>query len=561
MADHLSDCNSTRLYALAQEHEAHGRAEQALDCYKQILNFEPTHIAGLTALGALLRKHGNAEASLVPFREVTRIAPADPFGFFNLGLACADLLMTDSAHACFVKTLELDPGLTDARFALGRLLMTMGMADRAFECFETVCAAVPGNQLYRSSLLFCSLHLPGRTAGELLEFHRQWERDTALCESGFGQWDNSPIAGRPLRVGYVSADFYRHPVAWFIEPVLQYHDQAAYTIVCYSDVVVSDSVTDRFKSLAGEWCDCSKMGNDELTNRICKDRIDILVDCGGHTSRGRLPVFGAHPAPVQVSWLGYPFSTGMQAMDYRIGDWCTDPQGAEKHYVEKLARLPGPFFCMQKPWHWLEPEEPPCVTRGVVTFGCTHRLSRLNDAVLCLWGRILQAVPNSRLLVFRDSIGKKTENALKARMERCGINIGNVDFGTVAPVRENLISVYRNIDISLDTFPWSGHTMACESLWSGVPVITIKGESHRERMVASLLESCGLMRWCVATTDEYVSVATSVAADSDNLARLRKSLPEILANAPVCDCRTFTVGLESLFREMWHTWCRARTGA
>ena len=388
----------------------------------------------------------------------------------------------------------------------------------------------------------------------LLAEHRGWGKSQAAGIVPYTSYDNSREPDRPLRIGYVSPDFRRHPVAFFVEPILEHHDRQKFENICYAQVASPDAFTERFKQLAGSWHNICGLTDEQLAEQIRADRIDILVDLAGHTAKNRLLAFARKPAPVQVSYLGYPNTTGVAAIDYRLTDAIADPLDEPPLYVEQLVRLPG-GLCCYRPFDDAPAVTPlPSLSRNFITFGSTHSLAKLNSRVLELWGRILHEMPSARLLVCRNSLTGETKDYFREQFAIHGCDIERVEFrGGVGLGNDKHWPIYSEIDISLDAFPWCGHTTACESLWMGVPIITLYGDRHSGRMVASVLTSLGLTDWIAKTPDEYVNLAVRMAHDRQRLTALRTSLRHQIQESPLCDGLTFTRGLEAAYRKMWQT--------
>jgi predicted O-linked N-acetylglucosamine transferase (SPINDLY family) len=279
------------------------------------------------------------------------------------------------------------------------------------------------------------------------------------------------------------------------------------------------------------------------------DRIDILVDLCGHTGC-RLGVFARRPAPVQVTYLGYPNTTGLSAMDYRLTDAVADPPGEPVCHTEELVRLPGGFCCYAPPAGIPEPNPLPAQVAGFLTFGSLHKLAKLNDRVIDLWCALLRPVPSSRLLLFRDNLRGQVRDNLRRRFIERGVDEQRLVFPDGVP-GHNFLQVYHAVDIALDVFPWNGHATACESLWMGVPVLTLAGNRHAARMVASVLTQLGITDWIARTPEEYTAKAACWSGRIDELAALRSSLRERMRISPLCDGQRFTRELEAAYRQMW----------
>jgi predicted O-linked N-acetylglucosamine transferase (SPINDLY family) len=316
-------------------------------------------------------------------------------------------------------------------------------------------------------------------------------------------------------------------------------------------------MTARLKNLSRDWRSINGMTDLEASDLIKADDIDILVDLAGHTAKSRLRLFAYQPAPIQVTYLGYPYTTGMATMQYRLTDAVADPPDEPASHIEELWRLPGGFCCYAPPPKSPDVGPSPAQQKGHVTFGSLHALHRLNPGVIDLWSAILRAVPTAHLLIFRHTLqGKMKEGLLKQFTDR-GIDPGRIELrhGFSRDDTSRYLEVYNDVDIALDTFPWSGHTTACEAMWMGVPVITLRGTRHAGRMVASVLTQIGMTDMIAETPEQYLEKAVQVAQDIDALARLRGEMRSRLQNSPLCDGKAFTRNLEAAYREMWNRWC------
>lgn len=356
-------------------------------------------------------------------------------------------------------------------------------------------------------------------------------------------------------MGYVSPDFHAHSVAYFIEPVLARHDPAAVETYCYAEVAQPDAFTEHMKTLAAHWRGTFGRSDDEVADMIRNDAIDILIDLAGHTAHNRLAVFARRPAPVQVTYLGYPNTAGLPQMDYRLTDAAADPPGQEVYYTESLVRLPQGFLCYAPPHESPAVGPLPAATGGCITFGSFNALPKMNNEVIALWARVLQSVPGARLILKNKSLqDAKTCERYRQHFhppERIEL------LGWLDDPADHL-SIYHRVDIALDTFPYNGTTTTCEALWMGVPVITLAGERHAGRVGLSLLTQLGLTELIAKTPDEYVRLAVALAGNRERLAALRAGLRERMRRSPLCDAQSFTRDLEAAYREMWHKWCEGR---
>jgi predicted O-linked N-acetylglucosamine transferase (SPINDLY family) len=430
-----------------------------------------------------------------------------------------------------------------------------GEMRRAVECYRRALALDPDSPSAQSNLLACLNYLPEMSTAELLAEHRRFgERLEAPLRARWGAHANSRDPDRRLRVGYVSGDFREHAMAFSIAPVLAHCDPDRFETVCYATNAFADDVTARLRGLAHQWRSVVGASDEDVAERIRRDGIDILVDLSGHTALNRLPVFARKPAPVQVAWLGYVTSTGLTAMDYRLTDARADPPGAdESGYTETLVRLP-----------WVTVFEPaaaspsvaplPALVGGGLTFACLNHLAKVTPEVVALWARILLAMPDSRLLIGNagdENVQRRLADAFAAH----GVAAARLAFRPKLPLG-GFLALHREIDLALDTFPYSGGATSCHSLWMGVPFVTLAGDRYMARMGLSLLEQVGLGEFVARTQAEYADLAVRTARDRGRLAQLRSTLRQRVAASPLVDASGFVRSLESAYKEVWRAWCR-----
>jgi protein O-GlcNAc transferase len=367
---------------------------------------------------------------------------------------------------------------------------------------------------------------------------------------------NDPNPDRRLRIGYISPDFRDHPVGRFMLPLLKSHDHREFEIFCYGDGAAPDEMTAKLQTCADIWRHTAGQTHADL---IRQDRIDILVDLAGHTLNNRLLVFAQKPSPVQITYLGYPGTTGLAAMDYRLTDVNADPPGeTESFCTEELIRLPRTAWCFSALDENPAIADPPAVRAGHVTFGSFNNLAKLNPPLLQLWAKILQSIPNSRLLLKAKALNSKSvQDRLRESASTAGIPADRLDLcGWLSPVDH--LARYSRIDIALDTYPYHGTTTTCEALWMGVPVITLAGSVHLSRVGVSLLSNAGLPELIAQSPEDYVSIATELAGDLPRLADLRRTLRQRMETSPLMDAAQFARDVESAYRAVWRRWCQKR---
>ncbi|MCD6305110.1 MAG: hypothetical protein J7M32_02335, partial [Deltaproteobacteria bacterium] len=413
----------------------------------------------------------------------------------------------------------------------------------------------PGYAEAHSNLLFAMQCDPD--VGDMEIFRESvnwWRRHGAghAREAGRGK-DQDP--GRRLRVGYVSPDFREHSVSRFFLPLIENHDRKAVEVFCYGDVKRPDRMTARIRELADHWRSIVGLGDDAVARQIREDRIDILVDLAGHTGGNRLLVFARRPAPVQVTWLGYPGTTGLGVMDYRLTDHVADPEGdADRWHTERLVRLSEGFLCYAPPEEAGEVCSLPALKEGRVTFGSFNNFSKMNEQVAAVWSRILLSVPGSLLMLKSKSLrdagvrGRCLEMFL-----RNGISEDRIVFeGYARTVKDHLL-LYNRVDMGLDPFPYNGTTTTCEALWMGVPVVTLKGGRHAARVGASILTQVGLSDLIADTKEAYIRKAVELARDPGRLKALRAGMRDRLRKSTLLNGPGFAAAMEAAYQGMWRT--------
>ncbi|MEM9627542.1 MAG: hypothetical protein AAGA21_14990, partial [Pseudomonadota bacterium] len=361
---------------------------------------------------------------------------------------------------------------------------------------------------------------------------------------------------RRLRIGFVSPDFRSHSVAYFARSYFGAFDRDRFDVVAYASVAKPDLVSEDLRSLVTEWRNVFDLNDQMLAELIRQDRIDILIDLAGFTRDNRLLVFTARPAPIQMTYIGYPNTTGLPAIDYRITDWITDPEGVDDDYSETLIRMPGCFLNYAIPAHAPPVEPGPCEKRGYITFGSFNNFAKINPKLLALWADVLHAVPDSRILFKSTSSGDPTaQEVIRGELECLGIDPVRVLFNGFEPTPQNHLAVYNEIDIALDTFPYHGTTTTCEALWMGVPVVTLRGDRHASRVGASLLTAIGFPAGIAENAEDYVTTARLLAENPGLLKTARRTLRDTVVGSSLCDGRSHAAMLEQAFRAVWQIWC------
>ena len=533
-----------------------GRHPDAIRCFRETLRRQP-QLAEINAhLGESLLAMGKLEEAAAAYRVLIEADPDSYAAYNNLGNIYRTLSQHEEAGHCYRKAIALKPDLSRAHNNLGNIHKVRGQDEQALSCYRRAMELDPAFWQAHSNLLLCLNYLPDYEPKQLFDEHVRWGAIHAPADRMRQHHPNVRECDRRLRVGYVSPDMRVHAVATFFEPLIENHNPQEVEIFCYAEVPRPDATTERLRSLASGWCDTVGMTDDELAQRIYQDHIDILVDLAGHTANSRLPVFGYRPAPVQVSYLGYPNTTGVEAINYRFTDVIADPDGSEPFYSEELVRLEGGLTRYRAPEHTPEVGPLPAATSGIITFGSLNNLVKMNEQVLDLWSQVLHAVPGSRLLLFRDMLQDTIKEQYREWFADRGLGPDRVELRGERVSTGAHLAVYNEIDIALDPFPWNGHVSSCEALWMGVPVVTLAGPTHAGRLCASVLHQLALDELVADSPGQYVGIASALATDRRHLSALRENLRRRMQQT-VCDGGSLARAVEKAYREMWRRWCSA----
>jgi len=429
----------------------------------------------------------------------------------------------------------------------GRVMTQSGRSGDAVEVLAEACAIEPDNQnIYALSILAQNYRSTAYEA-ELVDSTIRWGQAIAVSSEQFVHCKNSSKG--KIRVGYVSADFRRHSVAYFIEPILYSHDKNAFEVYGYSFTTNTDDVTLRMSEMCNCWRDVSSMTEKDVAQLIYDDQIDILIDLGGITYNG-IKVFSGKPAPVQATFLGYPNTTGLSCIDYRFTDEICDPRPSHDNYTEELVELKSGFLTFAPPEESPEVSVPPFEKNGFTTFGSFNIFAKVTDETLDVWSKVLQRVPASKLLLkSKLFVDKTTCDDIIERFNQRGVCRDRLILRGWAETLTSHLDIYNEVDIALDTFPYNGTTTTCEALWMGVPVISLYGGVHRSRVGLSILSQVGLASFAVNNPRDYIKQAVRLAENNKGVAELRKSLREVLATSPVCDAVSTAREMEQCYRQ------------
>lgn len=541
---HLGTC------CLAQE-----RLEESINAYQQAIRINPQFTEAVNNLGVANARLKRMDDAVRAFELAIAMRPNWAEPCISLGNLYVQYERLDDAAAAFRRAMVAEPKNAEAYVLLGGTIARLGNLPEARACFLEALRINPRNVTAQSNVLLALNYDTQVELPVLFMEHRWFDYLQGQGFSPVAPYRNTRDANRPLRVGYLSPDFRRHPVAWFMLPIFNAHDPKQVQIFAYVQQNEVDPITQQLQSRCAGWRKIVGVPDQQVAEQIRKDEIDILVDLAGHTGGNRLGVFTYRPAPIQMTYLGYPNTTGLSSVQYRITDAITDPPGERSFYSEELLRLPGTFCCFGEPENAPEVSAPPVEQNGFITFGLLHKLAKLNEKMIDAWAAIARNVPNSRLLIFRNTLDRSVQERLKEQFDARGVSADRLDLH-FSPARDGShLSMYGKIDMSLDSLPWSGHATTCESLWMGVPMVTLRGDRHAGRMSASILSAIGMQELIAESPEQFVEIAVRLANDTAKLANWRRELRTMLKQSPLCDGAQFTRGLESAYRGVWKRWC------
>ena len=530
-----------------------GEAESAL---RRAIALDATSAEAHGTLSDLYQERGDFAAAVPHIEAALQRRPGWPDGLNHYARALASLHRFDEAWDALAKAIALAPEREDLYSAQVSVLQRGGRIRELLELCRERRARAPERRDYESAELFALNFVDDVPAEEVATRHRAFgerlERDVARR---FESFSNVRDPGRRLRIGYVSGEFYLHPVARFMIPLLERRDRLQFEVYCYSvGLLPEDSFTRQVEARSDAWREAKALNDSDLADLVHRDSIDILVDLSGHSGISRLATFAQQPSPVQATWLGDLNTTGMTRIQYRITDAYSDPPGLTEHlHAETLMRLPQSQWCY-RPYVAVDvPQKAPFERGTGVTFGSFTQFAKLTAAMRLLWGRILQEVPGSRLVLAGVPQGRMRDD-LVGSFARHGVGADRITLLPFMSLRDYL-RAFGDVDIALDTAPYSGGTTTCDALWKGVPVLTLPGVRPASRSAASILSTMGLSEWIATSPEDYVRRAVRLACTPETIAQLRRSLRDRMTASPLTDEVRFARSLEQIYRQMWRRWC------
>lgn len=528
-----------------------GRLHEAAASYRNALKANPDFADAHINLGNVLGDIGQIDDALESYRSALNIKPNSAEAHLNMGVALSDIGQYNNALASYRRAIQLKPDYAIAYNNLGDVLKNLGQMNGAMSSYHRALQIKPDYNEARSNLLFCLNYIDHAASDFLAEASNYGRIIAKKVPTKFSTWkcENFP---KRLRIGFVSGDFRTHSVGHFIEGLVSHIDPARIELIAYPTHRKEDELTARIRPHFSAWKPLVGKSDEAAAKLIHADGVHILLDISGHSAHNRLPVFAWKPAPVQVTWLGLPVTTGVSEIDYILGDALAIPSDHESHFSEAVWRMPDSYLCFSSPSHLVNVAPLPAFSAGYVTFGSFNNLCKMNDTVVELWARILMAVPNSRLYLKSHQLKDEgIREEIKQRFTARGIAPERLLLQEKLVSISNHLAEYNNIDVALDTFPYPGITTSVEALWMGVPVLTLLGDRFLSLSAKSIAHHAGLADWVATDQEDYVAKAVAITSDLDRLAALRVGLRQRVLASPVFDASRFARNFED---NLWAIW-------
>lgn len=533
---------------------AAGQLDASTVSLERALGLNPRLAAAWNALGIVRAVRGEFGPSCDALARATALEPQSAEYLGNYGLSLHKAGRGEEALVVLERAVETDRARPDTVFNRGVVRHHQGDFAGALADWKATVAAEPAHRVARSNLIFALHYEPDVDGARLLAEARTYDRLLGNPAGRCTSWPNARAADRRLRIGYVSPDFREHSVAHYMEPLLAAHDRSRVELFAYAELKRRDATTGRLNALTDHWRPTAGSRDDDVARQIRDDAIDILVDLAGHSADNRLAVLALRPAPVQVSWLGFPGTTGLSAIDYRLTDDIADPPGAEADATETLVRLPRGFHC------WRPPAGAPAIAprsrAEAPVFASFNNVQKISAPTVAAWAEILRRVPGATLSLKSSWLSRpRAVAALREAFARHGIVAERLLLSGWIEGTAGHLAAYGGADVALDPFPYNGTTTTLEALWMGVPVVTLMGHRHAGRVGASLLHRIGAAELVAKSVEDYVDNAVALAADGARLVAYRTTLRGWLSASPLLDAAAFARALEASYRTMWQRWC------
>jgi protein O-GlcNAc transferase len=519
--------NSQAMYEQARMLADQKRYDQAEHLFRKVLQLDPAHHQALYCLGIVLSDQGRWAEACEAYAQVVRSRPDLAEGYQAMAVMLRYCNRISESIIALEKAIALRPEFTLALQSYGSVLTEAGRIEEGIEVWRRSLSINPNQPDVRSNVAYTLSMVDGVTRADLWHEHRTWAEHHAahpIADAPQNGLQQSP--GDRIRIGYISPDFRLHSVCYFFMPLIQNHDRKRFEIFCYSDVGNPDTTTAEIMRLSDHWRNIHGKKNPDVFQQVREDRIDVLIDLAGHTMANRMELFGLKPAPIQASWLGYPETTGLPTVDYKIADEIVFPSQEDGLYSsEAILRLPSGYHCYMAPPGCPEIELPPSQRNGYITFGSFSSLAKLTPSTVGLWSEVLKRVPGSKLLLKARQLADLTvRDRYVSMFAACGIPRDRLRLEVAIAETTKHLEFYKEIDIALDTHPYNGTTTLCEGLWMGVVPVTLQGSTPASRVGASLLVQLGLHDWIAKTPTEFVEIANRFSRDLELLSKLRSGM-------------------------------------
>jgi len=543
---------------LASTLETQGKLGEAKQSCQHVVDLDPNRVASYVNLGNVLQTIGHLQESVDVYQQALQRDRECIEAHLGLGAAYFRLGKLEKAKESLHRSIRLNPNFSQAHNNLGNVLKLQGKSEEAVNSYREALRLNPEFSDIHSNILLAINYASNYSLEQIYAEHRRFDEvHGEPLKALIRPHTNSKDPNRKIKVGYVSADLRRHAVAYFIEPVFKNHDHERFSICGYHNSPQTDEVTKRLKGYSDGWVDCVGMTDDILANQIRKDEIDILVDLSGHSAKNRLLVFARKPAPVQATWIGYPNTTGLSAIDYCIVDQYNAPHGIlDSFYTEKLIRLPESGSVYAPSIGSPEPiSSTPSLERGYVTFGSFNNFAKVTVEVIDVWSQLLRAVPSAKLFIEAPGLEDPLfQNQIRELFKARQVSEDRLEL--TARLSINHYKFYNHVDVCLDPFPYNGGTTSCDTVWMGVPFVTLAGNSLVSRIGVSVLNNVDLPELVASTPEQYVEIAVRLATDQNFLLEMRRRLQrEHILKSSLFDAKRFTIHLETAYRQMWQDWC------
>ena len=530
-----------------------GQLDEAILKFQTALQINPEYAEAHNNLGNALQEQKRFPAAIHCYQKAIKLNPQYYKAFNNLGNACQRQGHLNQAIICYQKAIELRPGYCEAFNNAGNALVEFGKIPEAIATYTKALEMNTAYTVAHSNLLLSLQYQIGFDLSTAYAATQKWWQRHAVSYFQPGSIKNLITRRKRLKIGYISPDFRQHSVVFFFLPLLQNHNRNQVEVFCYSEVKTPDYLTNKIRKLSDHWRPIMGLTDRAVAGQVRQDGIDILVDLAGHTAGNRLLVFAHKPAPVQVTWLGYPGTTGMPVIDYRFTDEIADPPGeSDKYHSETLMRLSEGFLCYGPPDDAPGVNDLPARKNGWITFGSFNNLPKINPEVVGLWSLLLHQVVDSRLLLKSNQFADEhVRQRFLDLFSGCGIGDERVSLLPRVASTAGHLAVYHQVDIALDPFPYNGTTTTCEALWMGVPVITLRGDRHAGRVGASILTRIGLKEMVAESQNQYLGIGMKFAADMNALENLRLGMRTRMQSSALCDGKSFARSMENTFQSLW----------